>query len=104
MIPHSSLPQSENSDNKHEQVTLFYPLSVKEVPLFDILTRNISSNFFLLSSFQYVSTKTACYRPFKNGHFCTEKRMDHQYRENSPRNIRSNYNWMRAYVECSPNQ
>ena len=51
--------------------------------------------------------KTACYRPFKNGHFvraCTEKMMDYQYKENGERNIYSNYNQMRAYVECSPNQ
>ena len=30
--------------------------------------------------------------------------MDHQYRENGPRNIYLNYNQMRAYVKCSPNQ
>ena len=30
--------------------------------------------------------------------------MDRQYRENSARNIDSNYNQIRAYVECSPNQ
>ena len=30
--------------------------------------------------------------------------MDHQYRENDARNIYSNYNQMRAYGECSPNQ
>ena len=30
--------------------------------------------------------------------------MDHQYGENGARNIYSNYNQMRAYVECSPNQ
>ena len=30
--------------------------------------------------------------------------MDHQYKENDARNIYSNYNQMRAYVECSPNQ
>ena len=29
--------------------------------------------------------------------------MDSQYRENDARNIYSNYNQMRAYVECSPN-
>ena len=43
----------------------------------------------------------------KNRHFvrvCTEKMMDRQYRENGARNIYSNYNQMRAYVECSPNQ
>ena len=33
-----------------------------------------------------------------------EKMMDHQYRENGASNIYSNYNQMRAYVECSPNQ
>ena len=33
-----------------------------------------------------------------------EKMIDHQYRENSERNIHSNYNQMRAYVECSLNQ
>ena len=83
---------------------------VKEVPLLAILTRNISSTFFQ-SSCQYVSTipekKTACYRPFRNGHFvrvCMEKMIDHQYKENGTRNVYSNYNQMRAYVECSPNQ
>ena len=30
--------------------------------------------------------------------------MGHQYRENSARNIYSDYNQMTAYVECSPNQ
>ena len=30
--------------------------------------------------------------------------MDHEYRENGARNMYSNYNQMRAYVECSPNQ
>ena len=30
--------------------------------------------------------------------------MDHQYRENGARNIYSNYNQMKAYVEYSPNQ
>ena len=30
--------------------------------------------------------------------------MDYQYRENDARNIYSDYNQMRAYVECSPNQ
>ena len=51
--------------------------------------------------------KTACYRPLKNRHFvgvCMEKMMDRQYRENSARNMYSNYNQMRAYDECSPNQ
>ena len=65
---------------------------------------------FTLSSCQYVSTipkKTACYRPVKNRHFvgvCTEKMMDRHYRENGARNMYPNYNQMRAYVECSPNQ
>ena len=64
---------------------------------------------FPLSSCQYVRTipekKPACYRPFKNGHFervRAEKMMDHQYRENGARNIYSNHNQVRAYVECSP--
>ena len=51
--------------------------------------------------------KPACYQPFKNGHFvgvCLEKMIDHQYEENGARNVYSNYNQMRAYVECSPNQ
>ena len=30
--------------------------------------------------------------------------MDRQYRENGARNVYSNYNQMRADVECSPNQ
>ena len=30
--------------------------------------------------------------------------MDHQYRENGARSIYSDYNQMRACVECSPNQ
>ena len=34
----------------------------------------------------------------------TEKMMDHQYRENGPRNKYSNYNQMGAYVKCSANQ
>ena len=49
-----------------------------------------------LSICEYNSwTKTACYRSLKNWHFvkvCTEKMMDHQYRENGERNIYSNYN------------
>ena len=59
---------------------------------------------FPLSSCQYVSTipgkKTASYRPLKNRHFvrvCTEKTMDHQYRENGAKYICSNYNQMRTY-------
>ena len=64
-----------------------------------------------MSSCQYVSAihekNTACYQPFKNGHFvrvCTKRMMDHQYGENGTRNIYPDYNQMRAYVECSPNQ
>ena len=64
-----------------------------------------------MSSCQYVSTipekKTSSYRPLKNRHFvgvCTEKIMDDQHRENGARNIYSNYNQMRAYVDCSRNQ
>ena len=30
--------------------------------------------------------------------------MDHQYGENGVRNIYSDYNQIRAYVECFPNQ
>ena len=30
--------------------------------------------------------------------------MEHQYRENGAKNIYSNYNQMRAYAECSPDQ
>ena len=44
---------------------------------------------------------------FQNGHFiraCMEKMMDHQYKENGSRNIYSNNNQVRAYVERSPNQ
>ena len=42
--------------------------------------------------------KTACHRPLKNQHF------DRKYMENDTRNIYSNYNRIRAYAECSPNQ
>ena len=83
---------------------------LKEVPLLAILTRNITQNFSpeFLSICEYNSEKkTACYRPFKNGHFvraCMEKMMDHQYKENGARNMYSNYNQIRAFVECSPNK
>ena len=30
--------------------------------------------------------------------------MDHQYKENGARSMYSNYNQMRAFVECSPNK
>ena len=30
--------------------------------------------------------------------------MDHRYREKGARNIHSDYNQMRAYVECSPDK
>ena len=85
-------------------------LQLKEVPLLAILTRNISSNFFplVLVNMSVQFLKKNCMLPtFENRHFvrvCTEKTMDHQYRENGARNIYSNYNQMRAYVECSPNQ
>ena len=66
---------------------------------------------FTMSSCQYESTipekEVHVCRPFKNWHFvriCTERMTDHQYGENGARNIYSNYNQMRAYVECSPNQ
>ena len=35
---------------------------------------------------------------------CIEKMMNHRYKENGARNIYSDYNQMRAYVDCSPNQ
>ena len=35
---------------------------------------------------------------------CVEEMIDHQYRENGMKNIYSNYNQMRAYVERSPSQ
>ena len=82
----------------------------KEIPLLAILTRNIYSNFSpeFLSICEYNSgKKPAYYRPFKNEHFVRagmEKMMDHQCKENGARNIYSNYNQMRACVECSPNQ
>ena len=44
---------------------------------------------------------------FQNEHFirvCTEKMMDHQYRKNGAGNLYQNYNLMRAYTECSPDQ
>ena len=84
--------------------------TIKEIPLLAILTRNISSNFFpwvLVNMWVQFLKKTACYRCFKNLHFirvCTERMVDHQYGENGARNIYSNNNQMRAYVECSPNQ
>ena len=68
---------------------------------------------FSLSSCQYVSTipeKINCMLlTFEKWTFyfirvCMERMMDHQYRENGARNIHSNYNQMRAYVKCSPNQ
>ena len=54
-----------------------------------------------------IPEKIAGYRPLKNRHFvrvCTEKMMDHEYREKGARNIYPSYNQIRAYVECSPNQ
>ena len=51
--------------------------------------------------------KSAYYRPFKNGQFvrvCTEKMIDHLYRENGARNIYSNYIQMKTYFECYPSQ
>ena len=58
-------------------------------------------------SCQYVSTIPEKNCMLKNGHFirvCTERMMDHQCGENGERNIYSNYNQMRANVECFPNQ
>ena len=67
--------------------------------------QTFSSEF--LSIWVQFPEKTACYRPFKNGNFVrvsTEKMMDRQYKENGARNMYSNYNQMRANVECFPNQ
>ena len=52
---------------------------------------------FSLSFCQYVSTIPE--KQLKR--VCTERMMDHQYRENGARNIYSNYNQMGAYVKCS---
>ena len=49
------------------------------------------------------SSVNGLHRSLKNGHILTERMMDHQYGENGARNIYSNYNQMKAYVECSPN-
>ena len=83
---------------------------LKEVPYL-LFWRETYPQTFSLEFLSIWSTipekKTACYRPLKNRHFvgvCTEKMTDHQYRENSARNIYSNYNQMRTYVECSSNQ
>ena len=78
---------------------------VKEVPLFAILTRNISSNFspwVLVNMWIQFLKKPTCYRHFLG--VCTEKMMDYQHTENGARNIYSNYNQTRASAECSPNQ
>ena len=81
-----------------------------KVPLLAMLTRNISSDFFpwvLVNIWVQFLEKTACCRLLKHRHFvrvCTEKIMDYPYRENGARNIYSNYNQIRAYIECSPNQ
>ena len=82
----------------------------KEVPLLAILTRDISSNF-PLSSCQYVSTipEKNCMLPtsLKNRHFvgvCTEKMINHQYREHGSRNTYSSYNQMTVFVKCSLDQ
>ena len=86
-------------------------IEFKEAPLTYYSDEKHILKLYSLSSCQYVSTvsekKTACYRPLKNGHFirvCTERTMDYQYGGKGARNIYSNYNQMRAYVECFPNQ
>ena len=86
------------------------PLLVRRFPylLFwrETYPQNFSPEFMPIC--EYNSWKnTVCCRPFKNGHFvrvCMEKMMDHQHRANGARNIYSNYNHMRAYVERSPNE
>ena len=91
----------------HILCAMYFFSHLKEVPWLSILTRNISSNFFHWVLVNMWVKKTACYRPLKNRHFirvCTERMMDHQYGENGGRNMYSNYNQMRAYVKCSPNQ
>ena len=61
-----------------------------------------------MSICEYNSRKrTASYRPLKNRHFvgvCMEKMMGRQDGENGVINVYSNYNEMRACVDCSPNQ
>ena len=50
---------------------------------------------------------SVCEDNSKNRHFvgvCLEKMMDHQYKKNGARNIYANYDQMRTYVECSPEQ
>ena len=48
---------------------------------------------------------STCLRSFRlYVRVCTEKMMDHQYRENGARNVYSNHNQMRAYAECSLDQ
>ena len=73
--------------------------------------KNILKLFPGGSSCQYASTipekNCTLTRPFKNRHFvrvCMKKMMHHQCKQNGARNIYSNNNQMRAYVECSPNQ
>ena len=100
-----------NNIHTHNVIAFYVnKIAVKEVPLLAILTRNTSSNFFpwvLVNMWVQFLKKLHCYRPVVNGHFitvCTERMMDHQYGENGTRNIYSNNNQMRAYVECSQNQ
>ena len=70
--------------------------------LLAILMNNISSNFsplVLVNMCTIPEKNIRCYRPLKNRHFvrvCTEKIMDHQYKENGARTIYSNNNQMRA--------
>ena len=82
---------------------------LKEVPLLAILTRNMSSDFFLwvlVNMWEQFPKKTACYRPFKMD-ICKGL-----YGENDRPSIwrkrrekhKSNYNQIRTYVESSPNQ
>ena len=104
-----SMPVIFCMENTWKRIISFH-LHIKEVPLVAILTRNTSSNFFpwvFVNMWVQFLKKTACYRPLKNGHFirvCTERMMDHQYGGNGARNVYPNYNQMRAYVECPPNQ
>ena len=64
----------------------------KVVHVLAILSRSTASNFspkFLLICEHNSLKKSACYRPFKNGHSVrvrTEKMINHQNRENGERN------------------
>ena len=76
----------------------------KVVHVLAILSRSTASNFspeFLLICEHNSLKKSACYRPFKNGHSVrvrTEKMINHQNRENGERKIYSNQNQTEALI------